>query len=83
MIRGGAFLRTWVPALLLAGLIMAAAVRAIRSPFYNFDVVGYVASAGYLEGHRGDELLAHARADIEAGVRDERMRHWLLVGTSE
>jgi hypothetical protein len=71
-----------VPALPFVALVGLSTANAIRHPFYNWDIIGYVATAARMEGRHGPELLATTRDAVQDGVGDPLRRELLLRGTS-
>ncbi|MBL8860122.1 MAG: hypothetical protein JNL28_16550 [Planctomycetes bacterium] len=78
--------RLWLvvvlPTALFVALVVTVTAGAIKKPFYNWDVIGYVATAFRFEGLQGDELLAATRSELAAGIHDERKNTVLLRGSS-
>lgn len=58
-----------LPSLLLLCLMLWGVVRAVSAPVYNWDVVGYVASALHLTGLRGEALLQATNTALANGVK--------------
>jgi len=56
--------------LLLGTALLIFAVGVIK-PYYNWDIIGYIASAYYEDGYRGQELSERTYRDVRAAVSKE------------
>ena len=61
----------WLVLLATAACVL---VIGIRRPLYDWDIIGYVASAYQLDGHSGQDLLGRTFKDIRSDVDAETFR---------
>lgn len=74
----GRLLSIGMPTLLLLCLLLWGGLRAVAAPVYNWDVVGYVASALHLTGLRGEALLQATNSALVVGVKSPEALHKLI-----
>jgi len=62
----------WAQSIAMAATAAAVFLFGFSHPKHNWDMIGYVASAHYQDGLRGDALLASTYADVKDEVTPER-----------